>query len=380
MSTKNPVRSARLGLEQLESREVLSPSFTGRGGGLSVAFGNVMPTVGVNEYVTGSGPGQRATVRVWDPNGNLLFTMHPFGQYRGGVYVALGNLVREDPNVNPTKPDPLEIVCSTAGGTTGRVKIFTFQFGTLQRLANIAPFGPNYTGGIQIACGDVAGDRSSAPFTNQSELIVGQEINGSTIKVYTNDATAPTPHFFQIRRFNAFEVGYTGGVSVAAANIDPTQNDPNDPYDYDFSEIIVGKARELPQVKIFDAQNNNVVTLADYMAYDTTLPFNRVGINVYAGDTDATRGAEIYINPKRSANVRILDGWTGGTLGDFTVAIPPHVVGVNLAIETVDDEPNYILPRQLVSVFASGLITQVPTVWPGAINSPAGLNGSHPAP
>src|SRR5262249_15039916 len=152
------------------------------------------------------------------------------------VYVVTAQLIRPDITVNPNTPDPLEIICATAGGTTGRVKAYTFANGGLQVIANFAPFGPNYDGGIAVAAGDVAGDRSGAPLTNQSETVVGQQTGGSTVKIYTNDQSSSTPHFVLIRQFQAFEDGYTGGVSLAAANIHPQQNTPTDPYNYDYAE------------------------------------------------------------------------------------------------------------------------------------------------
>jgi hypothetical protein len=379
MSTNSPTRrSTRLGVEQLEVRDVPSAVFSDSGG-LSVAFGDVITTRGTEEYVTGTGPGRPGLVRVWDDTGILLHSFRPFGNFSGGVYVAVGNVLRPDATVNPVFPDPHEIVVSTGPGTSSRVKVYSFSNGALREVADFLPFGPNYNGGVQLALGNVTGDNSD-PAARKDEIVVGQERGGSNVKVFSIDNSTSTIRVFQLRSFNAYAPGYRGGVTVGVGNIHPTPDVITDPYSYEYDEVVTGRAEGLPHVKIFDVQTSTIETLASYMAYDISIASNRVGINVYAFATDGIRGSEIYVNPVGTARVRILDGWTSSVRGEFVVAVPPRTRGIYLATgRPTDPLQTESGIRDVIAVFTVGPFEQIPIIFPGALNSPAGLNGSYPA-
>lgn len=379
MSTKHSAsRTARLGVELLEGRDVPSSAFTGPGG-LSVAFGDVVTTRAADEYITATGPGRPGLVRVWDDAGGLIAGFRPFGGFTGGVYVAVGNVIRPDATVNPQTPDPLEIIVSTAAGTSGRVKVYSFGNGALQEVANFLAFGPNYSGGVQLAVGNVTGDNQD-PSARKAEIVVGQQRGGSAVKVFSLDNSTPTVNVFELRSFNAYGPGYRGGITLDTGNIHTTPNVDTDPYDYEYHEIVTGKAAEAPQVKIFDVQTTNIDTIASYLAYGTGRGRTLGGINVIVGSTDGVRGAEIYVNPVGTARVRILDGWTSTFRGDFVVAVPPNSRNIYLAMGGVTDPVDGSLgPRDLIAVFTTGRFEQVPIIFPGALGSPAGLNGSYPA-
>ncbi len=275
-----------------------------------------------------------------------------------------------------------DLICSTAAGSTGRVRVYSFQGNQLRSMSLFMPFGPNYVGGIQVTTGDVNGDYTK-------EIIVGQQTNGSTVKVFNVDPNSSGHTYFETRKFKAFEVGYKGGVTLASANIDATENDGV--YNYDDSEIIVGKAKEAPLLKIFDAQLPTVTLRAQYFAFDPNInDSSKLGINVAAGSTDGLRGAEIYVSQQDTTNkVRILNGQTGVAIGDFSVGYP---VGfgrnLDIAVNDLDDvlapgSINTSYPFLFTDIFvvaSDGPYNQVPIVFPGQYFSPAGLNGSRAAP
>ena len=258
---KTTRRSTRLNVEALEAREV--PATFGAGTrGISVGYGDILPVEldgGAAEYITGTGPGRVALVRVWDSQGALLTQLSPFGEYKGGVFVDTGDVNGDG---------QLDLIVSTAGKTTGRVQVYSFIDGGPQLLADFTPFGPLYSGPVQIASGDVTGDSAE-------EIIVAQGNAGGTVKVFEFDTTVSSA--FEIRSFQPYGANYTGGVTVASDNIDNTVG---------FAEIITGRAAQLPQVKIFNAQAPTVVQRASYMAFDTRNPVNLRGIDVTAGNTD----------------------------------------------------------------------------------------------
>ena len=196
----------------------------------------------------------------------------------------------------------------------GQVKVYAFRGGGPQLLASFEPFGTLYNGGVQIATGDVTGDRAR-------EIIVGRETNGSTVKVFSFDKTVGQA--FEIRSFDAFGPNYTGGVTVAAANVDITQNNmPTDPYDYNYAEIVVGRASQLPEVRVFDAQLPTVTMRSSWMAFNINNPLSRQGVDVAAGSTDGRRGAEIYVGLRHTGTVRIFNGYTSGFLARSTLILP----------------------------------------------------------
>jgi hypothetical protein len=194
------------------------------------------------------------------------------------------------------------------------------------------------------------------------------------------DINAPNtpPQFVEIRTFFPFGTSYFGGVSVAAANVDTFNIPLADPSDY--ADVIVGKASQEPRIAIFDVQQPTVTLRGTYLAFDTALPANRRGVNVAAGSTDGQRGAEIFVAIKGSSRVRVFSGATGLLLTE----VFPFVANsrmTNLAVNQNDDDFFDIYGvADLIAVRADGPYQQVPLIYPGAVNSPAGLNGSRFAP
>src|SRR5262249_47681250 len=130
--------------------------------------------------------------------------------------------------------------------------------------------------------------------------------------------------FFQIRQFDAFGPAYTGGGSVAAANLDanlntlPTPNGVPDP----INEIIIGRSGGAPGVKIFNARLPTGTLRAKYFAFDPNVQNGNRGVSVTAGSTDGNPGAEIYVVQQNSTLVRVINGTTGVPIGDFNVPYP----------------------------------------------------------
>jgi hypothetical protein len=363
MSREKPTGPVcRLNVEALEDRTV--PASFGPNRGMSVEFANVIPdniNPG-NEFITGTGPGRTALVRVWSANGTLRASFLPFGGFQGGVFVKAGNV--DDDN-------QMELIVSTAAGTVGRVKVYELGLSAFQPIAAFIPYGPNYTGGVEAALGNVTGDRPQ-------EIIVGQQSFGSLVRVFADINPTSPPQFVAIRSFLPFGTNYFGGVSVAAANVDSFNIPLADPSD--FAEVIVGKASREPRIKIFDVQQATVVQRGAYLAFDTTFPGNRNGVNLAAGNTDGQRGAEIFVAIKGSSRVRVFSGPTGLLLTEVFPFVATSRM-TNLTVNQNDDDFFDIYGvADLIVVRADGPYEQVPLIYPGRLNSPAGLNGSRPAP
>lgn len=357
-----PRRGVRLSVESLEDRTVptfLTPEISGplagqitfngvtqRSGGLSIAAGDVLPdnalnvvgTPGIpvvplaeNEYVLGTGPGVAATVGIFSPRGELRGMFQPFGAFSGGINVAVGDVLGDGAN---------EIIVSVATRGLPVVAVYNPQG---QLLSGFLAFSPLYTGGVNIAVGNVADGVGAGGyhtrFTNfagivglqgsidyKEEIIIGTATQSSRVLV-TDGGGAVKRDFF------ALDPAYTGGVTVAAGTVDKSR-DPNyqfilgvdDTNAYD--EIVVGTAAVAPLVSIYSAWEGGITLEQRYFAFD---PGIRQGINVAAGSSNGLRGAEIYASLIGTSLVRTFDGITQEVLGQTFVYPPQFSRVANLA-------------------------------------------------
>jgi uncharacterized repeat protein (TIGR01451 family)/fimbrial isopeptide formation D2 family protein len=144
-------------------------------------------------------------VRVLDPDTGAdriipFFAYEP--SFRGGVRVY---------GADVTGDGIAEIITAPGPGRPGQVKVFTDSGAPLPQYS-FYPFGPGYTGGIEIAAGSI-----TAAGTIQ---IVAAQNRGGTVRVFDVNPAAPAPvATAPIRQLKPFGAGYRGGVTVATADI-----------------------------------------------------------------------------------------------------------------------------------------------------------------
>jgi hypothetical protein len=378
MNTMNNKRT-RLGVESLEDRTV--PTYFGTTGGESIAIGDVMPfsLTRSNDIITGNGAGEPGIVTIRNTSNVLMQAFYPFGtSYTNGIYVASADVVGDGQD---------DIIVGTGGGTVGVAKVYEYVNGGLQLISTILPFGPNYTGGVEVAAGNVTGPLlTKANPTAAAEVVMGMASEGSSVAVYGYNNSGAAPTYYPLSSFVAYP-GYTGGVTLAVADIDTQQNTPTDPYNHDYASIITGESTGLPLVRIWGAQQPTVVMRAQYFAFNPAIPGYDHGINVAAGDTDGRRGAQIFVNPRGTGMIRSFVGETSAIIATITTTYPPqYATMINMAVGGIgtfapsqDDEVvGTYHARGLVVVAANDVMSyQVPVIFPGALRSPATLNGSH---
>lgn len=437
-SSATPRRGVRLAMECLEDRTnpvFLTPTLSGpvagqitfngvarTAGGVSIAAGDLYPDTQANqqllsvenEYVLGTGPGIEGTIGIFGRQGNLRNTFVPFAGYGGGLNVAVGDVLGDS---------KAEIIVTPATSGLPVVAVFTPQ-GRL--LSAFLAFSPLYTGGLNVAVGNVLGGIGAGGFNGgfttefadafqngigtrpanqfKQEIIVGTATASSRVVVADGSGNIQ-------RDFFAFDPAYTGGVTVAAGSVDKRRDagfalgqGMSDTAAYD--EIIVGAASVAPLVRVYSAWEGGANLEQNFFAFPPTVG---QGVNVAAGSSDNLRGAEIYVNLIGTSALIAVDGETNEVLGQ-TFAYPgqfsrvlnmvPGYFAVSLApgptippggtvpagafYDPTDDEtysstflaanPDYLF-QDLAVVAGDGPFGQQPRLFIGAALSPAPFNG-----
>ena len=180
-----------------------------------------------------------------------------------------------------------------------------FDGKTGAEIRSFLAFSATYTGGVTVAAGDVNGD-------GVDDIITGAAINGH-VKVFDGVSGA------EIRSFFAFP-GFTGGVSVAAGDLNSDRN----------AELIVGAGPGAPggHVKVFDGRTGQ--ELLSFFAFD---PNFTGGVRVGAGDVDNDKIPDIVTGAGIGAqpHVKIFRAIDLLVLHDFLAYEPDFVGGVFVA-------------------------------------------------
>lgn len=163
-------------------------------GGVSSDAGNIVPG-GDDEVVTGPGFGGGPHVRIFEADGAVVAEWMAYGGgFSGGVDVAVGD-------VNGDGTD--EII--TAAGPTGGPHVRVFDSGG-RVLSEFMAYDPSFAGGVNVTTGDVNGD-------GKDEIVTGAGAGGS-------------PHVRVVDRFGksvsgfyAYSPSFHGGVDVAAEDV-----------------------------------------------------------------------------------------------------------------------------------------------------------------
>jgi hypothetical protein len=340
--TPSPARRARLNVECLEDRT--TPAFLARPSGVITVNGATQPAVGLsiatgnlladqftapgqvrNEYVTGTGPGTAARVNIFDSNGLnsagqgipiISFDPYPGFNFRGGINVAVGDVLGDR---------RMEIIVTPASNAPGFVTVYDAS-GNLLSAFLATPAA--YTGGLTVAVGNVLGGIAAGGFAGgttsgqfKQEIIVGTATQFDFVGVY--DAGGGLQ-----RAFLAF-AGARTGVNVAAGTVDSTRVPgyvvgSGLPDRNAFDEIIVGAASQAPAVAVYSVDTPAVTLRRFFFAFDQ---FSGSGVTVAAGSSDGVRGAEIYTNLIGTSRLRVNNGETGQLRGEVTV-FPPDYTGV----------------------------------------------------
>ena len=159
---------------------------------------------GAAEIITGAGPGGGPHVRVVSAGSTGLVELGSFLAYppafTGGVFVACGDV---------TGDGVAEIVTGAGPGGAPHVRVFQVLGSGVTELASFLAYGPAFSGGVRVAAGDVTGD-------GVAEIVTGSGPGGGPhVRVFSLSGGVT-----EIAGFYAYGPAFSGGVSVAAGDVD----------------------------------------------------------------------------------------------------------------------------------------------------------------
>ena len=240
-----------------------------------------------DEIVTAPGPGGGPHTRVWTLPGSPSSPLELIGWmaysplFTGGINVACGD-------VDGYPDGRAEIVTAADAGGGPHVRIWKAVGAgpslSVVEVTGFFAFAPGFAGGVRVAVADVDGD-------GRAEIVTAAGPGGGPhVRVWR---VAP---FGELTGFFAYGVGFTGGVFVAGADLHPAPG----------AEIVTGAgAGGGPHVRVFSA------TAGDVGGFFAFAPGFTGGVRPAAGALEGGPGPEIVVAP----------GPGGG----------PHVRGFNAA-------------------------------------------------
>jgi hypothetical protein len=262
-------------------------------GGVRVAVGHFTPE-GDPEVVTAPGPGGGPDIRIFDAVTKRLLSefmaYSPF--FTGGVYVAAGD-------VNGDGID--DVITGADAGGGPHVEVFDGRDRTL--LYSFMAYNPAFGGGVRVAAGDVNGD-------GKADIITAAGPGGGPHVEAFSGADGSL-----LRSFMAYPVTFSGGVYVAAADIDGDGK----------ADIVTGPGSSgQPDVRVFSGATGAVIW--DFLAESQAFTG---GVRVATvADMNGDGRAEMVTVPGPSGQPAI-EVWEGASLAtlDSFFAYDQHFLG-----------------------------------------------------
>jgi hypothetical protein len=277
--------------------------------GKTDAFARVLPLPAL--YVAGPAAGGSSQVRVFNADGTQKFSFLAYDPaYTGGVFVALGDVTGDGIE---------DIVTSTGKGGAANIRVFDGVTGSL--ISSFFAYPEAFTGGVNVAIGDVNND-------GFADIICGVGVGGGpNVRVFDGKQVSlgnfslgeVSSGGALLASFFAYPEGFTGGVRVAAGDVNGDG----------FTDIILGVGSGGgPNVRVLDGAtvsggNTNLSLLSEGGALISSffgLPESFTGgVFIGAGDLDNDRLADVIIGVESGGgpNVRAFNATTTNQLRSF---------------------------------------------------------------
>ncbi len=262
-------------------RRVLAPFGAAYSGPLSVALGE---RAGASVIAVGEGAGGSPQVALLDgKTGRRTALLTPFpGSFRGGVSVALGDLAGSGRD---------DLIVATGAGTVAQVVVYGPSGGV--PLERLEPFGPSFRGGLSVAAGNLTGGTSE-------QLVVGSGPGmAPAVRVYQGESGT------LLESLRPFAASFSGGVSVAAADLDGDGK----------ADLIVGTGPG--RVAVVKAYRD--ATSRRLWSVDAFAPLFNGGVSLAAFTPAGTASAEVVVAPGSGAGsqLKVLAGANGALASTF---------------------------------------------------------------
>jgi hypothetical protein len=192
----------------------------------------------------------------------------------------------------------------TAPGPGGGPHIKVFDGTDLHVIYSFMAYDINFTGGVFVAAGDVDGD-------GKADIITGPDVGGGPIVRIFSGADGS-----MLRQFAAYDPAFRGGVHVAAGDINGDGK----------ADVITGAGiGGGPHVRAFSGADNT--SLLSFFAYDQAF---RGGVFVAAGDMLGNGLAQIVTGAGAGGgpHVEVFNG-SGVRVQSFVATLPPNNVTTN---------------------------------------------------
>lgn len=253
--------------------------------------------------VVGADAGGGPRVRAFDAATGAakldFFAFEP--RFTGGVRVAQGDVTGDG------VPDIV-----TAAGSGGGPRVTVFDGATGAAVRTFFAFEPTFTGGTQVAAGDVDGD-------GLADIITGAGVGGAPRVVVFSGKDGSV-----LRSFFAYDSSFRNGVSVGAGDVDGDG----------LAEVVAGAgAGGGPAVSVFDGTTGQ--SLSAFFAFASSA---RGGVNVAAGDLDGDGKCEVIAIPAAGGSaVGVFDS-AGKQRSTFAAFDPAFTGGARVAATDLDGD------------------------------------------
>lgn len=185
----------------------------------------------------------------------------------------------------------------------GGPNVVTFSGKDGSQLVNFFAFDPAFSGGVRVAAGDIDGD-------GKAEIICGAGVRGGPNVTVFNQAGAMMQSFFP------FDPAFTGGVYVGAGDLNGDGK----------ADVVAGAgAGGGPTVSSFDLSGPAIRMLSSFFAYDSSFTG---GVRV--GATTVNGGGTIVTAPGAGGGpqIRAFNPLTGNSVDSFFAYNPLFTGGV----------------------------------------------------
>ncbi|MCA9071891.1 MAG: FG-GAP repeat protein, partial [Planctomycetaceae bacterium] len=288
----------------------MEPYGTSFGGGIRVASGDINND-GVADVITAAGVGGGPHVKVFDglTGSELAGPLGSFFAYSpaftGGVFVASGDL----------NNDGFDDVITAAGAGGGpHVRAFSGKDGSI--LADFFAYSPIFRGGVSVASGDINAD-------GLDDIITGAGPGGGPhVMAFSGDDQSVLASFFP------YNPNFAGGVSVAAGHLNPS-------VDQNADIITAAGPGGGPHIKALSGANVTI-ELANFFAYDPFFT-GGVSIAAADMNGDGVTEFLTGTLPGSNPHLRVFDGTdTTNVVTEFFAFDPTGGSGVFLAGSRID--------------------------------------------